>query len=45
VNYRVEISSLNFVSDASAMSPQKTYYEGFLREGALDCGPAPTTHF
>ncbi|MGO9258328.1 MAG: hypothetical protein ACLQU1_18725 [Bryobacteraceae bacterium] len=45
VKYRVDISSLNFVSEASAMSPQKAYYEGFLREGALDCGPTPTTHF
>ena len=45
VKYRVDISSLNFFSEAAAMSPQKTYYEGFLREGALDCGPTPTTHF
>jgi hypothetical protein len=45
VKYRVDIASLNFVSEASAMSPQIAYYEGFLREGALDCGPTPTTHF
>jgi hypothetical protein len=45
VKYRVDISSLNFFSETSAMSPQKAYYEGFLREGALDCGPSPTTHF
>jgi hypothetical protein len=45
VKYRVDISSLNFVSETSALAPQKAYYEGFLREGALDCGPTPTTHF
>ena len=45
VKYRVDISSLNFFSETSAMSPQNAYYEGFLREGALDCGPTPTTHF
>jgi hypothetical protein len=45
VKYRVDISSLNFFSETSAMSPQKAYYEGFLREGVLDCGPRPTTHF
>jgi hypothetical protein len=45
VKYRVEIWSLDFSSETSAMYPQKAYYEGFLREGALDCGATPTTHF
>jgi hypothetical protein len=45
VKYRVDISSLNFFSETAPMSPQRAYYEGFLREGAKDCGPTPTTHF
>jgi hypothetical protein len=45
VKYRVDISSLNYYSVSAPMPPQKDYYEAFLREGALDCGPTPTTHF
>jgi hypothetical protein len=45
VKYRVDLSNLNFVSETSALWPQKTFYESFLREGAQDCGPTPSIHF
>jgi len=43
--YRVDISSLSFFSETSALWPEKTFYESFLREGAQDCGPTPSIHF
>lgn len=45
VKYRVDIWSLDFVSETSALWPQKKFYDSFLREGALDCGPTPNIHF
>jgi len=45
VTYRVDIASLDFVADTSALPPQRDYYDAFLREGARDCGPTPDPHF
>jgi hypothetical protein len=45
VRYRVDLSGLGFNADTEPMAPQRTFYEGFLSEGAPDCGPAPNNNF
>jgi hypothetical protein len=45
VRYRVDLSSLGFISETEAIAPQRTFYESFLSEGAPDCGPAPNVNF
>ncbi len=45
VKYRVDIPTLDFVSETADQPSQRTYYQNFLREGAQDCGPAPTNRF
>jgi hypothetical protein len=41
VKYRIDISNLDFNSETVPLPPQRTWYEGFRREGAADCGPNP----
>ena len=45
VRYLVSIQSVNFHGEIQGFYSQKSLYEGFLREGAQDCGPTPSTHF
>jgi hypothetical protein len=45
VKYRVNIPSLNFEAETGDLPPQRTYAESFRRDGAADCGPAPTNRF
>lgn len=45
VKYRVAITSLDFQAETGDLPPQRTYIENFRREGAADCGPAPTNRF
>jgi hypothetical protein len=37
VKYRVDIASLDFVSETDPLDPQRTWFEGFRREGATQC--------
>jgi hypothetical protein len=37
VKYRVDIASLDFVSETAPMDPQRVWFEGFRREGATQC--------
>jgi hypothetical protein len=43
--YMVSIQSVNYHGETQALYSQKTFYEGFLREGAQDCGPSPSVNF
>jgi hypothetical protein len=45
VRYLVSIQSVNFHGETQALYSQKSFYEGFLREGAQDCGPSPSFNF
>lgn len=45
VRYLVSIQSVNFHGETQGLYSQKTFYEGFLREGAQDCGPSPSFNF
>jgi len=45
VRYLVSIASVNFHGEIQGLYSQKTFYEGFLREGAQDCGPSPSFNF
>lgn len=45
VQFRVDISSVDFEAETAALPPVHTYYEAFQREGARDCGPEPNIHF
>jgi len=45
VRYLVRIQSVNFHGEIQGLYSQKTFYEGFLREGAQDCGPSPGFNF
>ena len=37
VKYRVDVSSLDFVSEAEPLPPAREWFEGFKREGATQC--------
>ena len=41
VKYDVAISNLDFSSETAPLPAQRTWFEGFRREGAADCGPNP----
>ena len=45
VRYLVSIWSVDFHGETQGYYSQKTFYEGFLREGAQDCGPSPSFNF
>ena len=45
VRYLVSIKSTYFHGEIQGLYSQKTFYEGFLREGAQDCGPSPSFNF
>ena len=45
VKYLVGIASVDFRGEIPGLYSQKTFYEGFLREGAEDCGANPTVNF
>jgi len=45
VKYLVSIGSVNFRGEIPGLYSQKTFYEGFLREGARDCGASPGINF
>ena len=45
VRYRVDLSDLGFTADTELFAPQRAFYEGFLSEGAPDCGPSPSINF
>jgi hypothetical protein len=45
VQYRVDIPGLNFAGLTEPFHPQRSFYEGFLKQGAFDCGPAPASKF
>ena len=43
--YPVSISDVDFSGEIPMFYSQRTFYEGFGREGARDCGPQPTNRF
>jgi hypothetical protein len=45
LKYRVDFSQADFYGEIQQGQPQRIFFEGFLREGAFDCGPQPTIHF
>jgi len=45
IRYLVSIKSTNFHGEIQGLYSQKTFYEGFLQEGAQDCGPSPSFNF
>jgi hypothetical protein len=45
VRFGVSIQSVNFSGEIPETYSQKIFYEGFLREGAQDCGPNPNINF
>lgn len=45
IKYLVSIRSVNFQGEIPGGYSQKTFYEGFLREGAQDCGASPSFNF
>jgi hypothetical protein len=45
VRYLVSIRSVNYYGEIAGAYPQKELYEGFLREGAGDCGANPGVNF
>jgi hypothetical protein len=38
VKYRVDISSVDFVSETAPLPPQRVWFEGLRRDGVADCG-------
>lgn len=45
VEYTLWIKSVGFEGKIEPRYPQKVFYEGFIREGAQDCGPQPNINF
>ena len=45
VRYRIDLSGLGFNAETEPMTSQRAFYEGFLSEGAVDCGPQPNVNF
>ena len=45
IRYRVALSEQDFYGETGPFYAQKTFYESFLKEGAVDCGPNPNVHF
>ena len=45
VKYRVVITDVEFAAETEPWTAQRTFYESFVREGAMDCGPTPNVHF
>jgi hypothetical protein len=45
IQYRVDIPGLSFAGETELFHPQRTFYEGFLKQGAFDCGSSPNVNF
>jgi hypothetical protein len=45
VKYHVGLPGLDFDGETDVFHPQRTFYEGFLKLGAFDCGATPNTKF
>jgi hypothetical protein len=45
VKYRVDLEGADFQGETEPFFPQRSFYENFLKEGAQDCGPTPTSRF
>jgi hypothetical protein len=45
VAYGVSIREVNYRGDTEPFMPPKSFYEGFLREGAVRCKPYKNIHF
>jgi len=45
VPYSVTISDTGTVANISSFLPQRTFHEGFIAGGSIDCGPVPNIRF
>ena len=45
IKYRVDLNGADFQGETDPFYPQRNFYENFLKEGAVDCGPTPTNRF
>lgn len=45
VKYSISITALDYAAEIPSFFPQRTFYEGLVREGARDCGAQPTNRF
>jgi len=45
VPYSVTISDTGTVANIPSFLPQRTFHEGFIAGGAIDCGPVPNLRF